>query len=61
MKAVESVTNEMGTKHEEDIKKMFDSFIIALQKRRDELLAKSEQHYNAKLKTLWSEKITLKI
>lgn len=54
--AVESVTCEVGTKLDEDIKRKFDSFIAALQKRRDELLAKSEQYHSAKLKTLWSEK-----
>ena len=35
---------------------MFDSFIAALQNRRDSLLAKSEEHCTTKLKVLWSEK-----
>lgn len=55
---VEKVMNnaEMQANLKEDIKKMFDSFIAALQSRRDSLLAKAEDHYSAKLKLLWSEK-----
>lgn len=56
VEAVEKVTNDSGTKIQEDIKKMFDEFIFNLQKRRDDLLAKSEEKNNVKLKVIWSEK-----
>ena len=54
--SVEKVTNDAEIQAKADIKKMFDSFIATLQSRRDSLLAKAEEHYNAKLKLLWSEK-----
>ena len=53
---VEKVTNDAEMQAKADIKKMFDSFIATLQGRRDNLLAKAEDHYSAKLKLLWSEK-----
>ena len=43
-------------KNQVDIKKMFDEFISILQKRRDDLLAESEERNNTKLKVIWSEK-----
>jgi hypothetical protein len=54
--SVEKVTTEAEMQAKADIKKMFESFIAALQGRRDSLLVKAEDHYSAKLKLLWSEK-----
>lgn len=56
VETVEKFTNDIGMKNQADIKKMFDEFISILQKRRDDLLAKSEERNNAKLKLIWSEK-----
>lgn len=56
VETVEKVTNDTGVKNQTDIKKAFDDFISILQKRRDNLLAKSEERNNAKLKLIWSEK-----
>jgi hypothetical protein len=56
VETVEKVTNSTGMENQADIKKMFDEFISILQKRRDDLLAKSEERNNAKLKLIWSEK-----
>ena len=56
VETVEKVTNDTGAKVQADIKKMFDEFISILQRRRDDLLAKSEDKNNAKLKVVWSEK-----
>ena len=53
---IEKVTNDTEVQAKADIKKLFDSFIAALQSRRDSLLTKAEDHYNDKLKVLWSEK-----
>ena len=53
---VEKVTSDMGTKQKADINETFDSYITALKQRRDELLARSEENCDAKLKALWSEK-----
>ena len=54
--SVEKVTTESEMQAKADIKKMFDSFIAALQGRRESLLVKAEDHYSAKLKLLWSER-----
>jgi uncharacterized protein YbaR (Trm112 family) len=54
--SVEKVMTEAEMQAKADIKKMFDSFITALQSRRHSLLVKAENHYSAKLKLLWSEK-----
>ena len=56
VETVEKVTNEAGVRNQADIKTMFDDFISILQKRRDDLLVKSEERNNAKLKLVWSEK-----
>ena len=56
VETVEKVTNSTGMKNQVDIQKTFDEFISILQKRRDNLLAKSEERNNAKLKIIWSEK-----
>ena len=54
--SVEKVTTEAEIQAKADIKTMFDSFIAALQGRRESFLVKAEQHYSSKLKLLWSEK-----
>ena len=54
--SVEKVTNDAEVRAKGNIKKLFDSFIAALQSRRDSLLTKAEDHYSAKLKVLWSKK-----
>ena len=56
VESVEKATNSTGMKNQADIKKMFDEFISILQNRRDDLLAKSEEKNNIKLKLIWSEK-----
>ena len=56
VETVEKVTNSTGMKNQADIQKMFNGFISILQKRRDDLLAKSDLRNNAKLKVIWSEK-----
>ena len=57
--SVEKVMTEAEIQAKADIKTMFDSFIATLQKRRESLLIKAEDHYSAKLKLLWSEKDNL--
>ena len=56
VRSVEKVTSDEEIQAKADINKMFESYITALQVRRDSLLAKAEEHYSAKLKFLWSEK-----
>ena len=59
VETIEKVTNSTGMKNQVDIKKTFDEFISILQKRRDDLLAESEERNNTKLKVISSEKYLL--
>lgn len=56
VKKIEKKTSDVGDDRNKDISSTFDSYIAAVEKRRNELLKESENDCNSRMKTLWSER-----